>query len=115
MPRSVWERLLFSRDHNQSMDILEAQEDLSRIQADAVQTAEAERQRYDELVERHEKLKQAHLRLRKRVDRIELVAEALFVHLQRSEKLDAGAFDELMQELDAADGKLDGRVQKPST
>lgn len=96
------------------MDIAETQEDLSRVEAQAAETAEAERQRYDVLVARHEKLKESHLRLRKRVDRIELVAEALFVHLERSGKLEADAFGELMQELDAADGKLDGRVKKRS-
>lgn len=115
MARSIWEHVLFSRDTIQSLDIQDAKEDLSRVEADAAESAEAARKRYDQLAERHQKLKQAHVRLRQRVDRIELVAEALFVHLERAGKLEAGAFGELMQELDAADGKVDGRAQKRST
>ncbi len=115
MARSIWEHLLFTRDTIQTLDIHDAQEDLSRVEAEAAGSAEEARQRYDQLAERHQKLKQAHVRLRQRVDRIELVAEALFVHLERTGQLEGGAFAELMQELDAADGKVDGRAKTRST
>lgn len=91
--------------------------DVERLQQGSAKLADQEslRQECERLQARFDKLKQAHLRLRSRTDRIELVVEALFVHLESTGSLALDRLRELVEQIDAADGKVDGRARKRPT
>lgn len=47
-----------------------------------------------------------------RIERLELLVETLLHHLERSGQLDRQKFGDLVEQVDLADGNLDGRISK---
>ncbi|MBW2528377.1 MAG: hypothetical protein JRI23_29650 [Deltaproteobacteria bacterium] len=95
-------------------DLDRAQDDLRALE-DSLEDLGKLRQAHVKLTKRFEKLKQAHLRLRERAYRVELVVEAIFAHLESQGQMDRDGLRRWMDEIDAADGKQDGRARKRRT
>ena len=95
-------------------DLDDAQDDIRTLAGKLADMGEL-RRAHVKLAKRFEKLKTAHLRLRDRADRIELVVEGLFAHLQAQGGLDRDELRRRMDEIDEADGKRDGRARKRRT
>ncbi len=120
---SFWDTL-FDSEYKQRCDINDAAAELDDMRSvvrdlqhseSTSKSKTAPQQEIYRLELRLEKLKQAHLRLRGRMDRVELVTEALFVHLESTGSLDRSRLRELIEQIDAADGKVDGRARKQPT
>jgi len=112
---------MFDSDYLQRRDIDEARAELDDMRSAvrdmqhtkaAAKSDAVSQYEVDRVELRLEKLKQAHLRLRDRMDRVELVTEALFVHLESTGALDGPGLRKLIKQIDAADGKVDGRARK---
>ncbi len=95
--------------------------DLKELQAD-IEDLDKLREHHIKLREHHIKLRDHHVKVRKhfvalrdRVDRMELMLEALFVHSESKGDIDKDTLRRIMRELDAADGKQDGRLRKRSS
>ena len=50
-----------------------------------------------------------------RLNRVELVTEALFMHLEKQGQIDRAGLREMMEQIDARDGETDGRARKRGT
>lgn len=108
---------LFDSEYKQRDDIDDAREQVSRVddelrsitrglQRDQRQTQQAVKRAGKALRHLRRQLDGAETR----IDRIELVTEALFLHLEQHNGLTRERLRELMHEVDAADGKVDGKA-----
>jgi soluble cytochrome b562 len=89
---SLWKHL-FDSEYRQRRDIEELRH---RMDAAAADTPDDQR---DEV-----------RALRRRVDQLELMVEALFGHLESKGELDREGFAKLMVQIDLADGVEDGKI-----
>lgn len=93
----------------------EHEADLGTLERDLDELAGGMREGDKELHERVSKLRKHFVALRDRLNRVELVTEALFAHFESKGELDRDRLRTLMDELDEKDGKRDGRVRKRVT
>lgn len=90
---SLW-RYLWDSEYKQRDDI-----DAAQVAADEA-ASQAEASRY---VARNNE---------QRIERLELLVETLLHHLEQSGQLDRQKFGALVEQVDLADGNLDGRISK---
>lgn len=101
-----WGQLQALKKHDGELGMLD--DDLHELKQAVKEGDEAAHERVTKL--------RVHFRvLRTRLNRVELVAEALFMHLESQGQIDRKRLLSLMEEIDARDGEADGRAKKRST
>jgi len=102
-------------DQGQMVALRQHDANLTSLERDLDEIAASVRQSDEKLQERFAKLKKHFLALRDRVNRVELVTEALFAHFEAKGEIDRDRLRVLMACIDQADGKADGRARNKRT
>jgi len=102
-------------DFGQMTELRKHEGELEMLDDDLHELKEAVREGREDVLQQVTKLEGRVELVRKRLNRVELVTEALFMHLEKQGQIDRAGLREMMEQIDARDGETDGRARKRGT